>query len=95
MSEENKSKTPEPVGSTGLLGVWRDINTAPVNDEVLLYCPERHFTNKERVEIGVAYRCSYDIKGNERAGSSAHAWATHWMHPPSPPNSKDSPSPKA
>ena len=46
----------------------RPIDTAPEGENVLLYCPERHFTNPERWELGIAY-------GN----GSAHAWATGWL----------------
>lgn len=56
---------------------WQTVDTAPDDTEVLLFCPNRHFTNKERIEVGV-FRCS-------RSGSS-HAWATHWAPLPNGPD---------
>lgn len=61
---------------------WQPIETAPHKKEVLLFCPFRHVTNPERIEVGMA------TKGRRVCGISnfsAHAWATHWMPLPEPP----------
>lgn len=58
---------------------WRPIETAPADTDVLLYCPDRHYTNPERVELGQA---------KNTKGGSAHSWATHWMPVPSAPSTK-------
>ena len=55
---------------------WRPIDSAPDDVPVLLYTPQLHETNPERVEVR-PYR-------NTRSGS-CHAWATHWMPLPQPP----------
>lgn len=57
---------------------WQPIETAPHNEAVLLYCPYRHESNPERIEIGEATR---GARNSFRGMStySAHAWATHWM----------------
>lgn len=55
---------------------WRPIESAPADVPLLLYCPQRHKTNPERVEATV-YK-------NTRGGS-CHAWATHWMPLPAAP----------
>lgn len=54
---------------------WRPIDTAPVDQDVLLYCPERGVTNHERVEIDAAWT----------SRGSHHAWATHWAPVPARP----------
>lgn len=55
---------------------WQPIETAPSDTPLLLFCPNRHFANPERIEVAV-YACS-------RAGTN-HAWATHWAPiPPGP-----------
>jgi hypothetical protein len=54
---------------------WQPIDTAPVDAAVLLFCPWRHESNVERIEIGTAHTSN----GNH------HAWATHWAHIPSGP----------
>jgi len=54
---------------------WQSIETAPVDCEVLLFCPERHFSNKRRIEVGAA----------RTSAGSHHAWATHWMPMPDGP----------
>lgn len=59
---------------------WRPIETAPADTDVLLYCPDRHYTNPERVELGQA---------KNTKGGSAHSWATHWMPVPSAPSTKE------
>ena len=33
-------------------GQWQPIESAPIDVDVLLYCPEIHATNPERVEVG-------------------------------------------
>lgn len=58
---------------------WQPIETAPADTDVLLYCPDRHYTNPERVELGQA---------KNTKGGSAHSWATHWMPLPSAPSTK-------
>jgi hypothetical protein len=55
---------------------WQPIETAPVGKDVLLYCPERGLMNEERIELGWA----------DSGRGSHHAWATHWMPLPEPPN---------
>lgn len=61
---------------------WNDdMDALPVGMKALLYCPPRGITNLERVEV------DYYDNGN----GSIHAWATHWMHIPRPPESPLSP----
>lgn len=56
---------------------WQPIETAPADEDVLLYCPPLGMTNRERIELGHAHRST----------GSHHAWATHWMPlPPMPDN---------
>lgn len=54
---------------------WRPIETAPIDEDVLLYCPERGVANRERIELGTAHT----------SRGSHHSWATHWMPLPKPP----------
>lgn len=70
---ENNSAAQESVA--GRTGDWLPIDSAPIGDDLLLYCPHRHQTNPERIEVGYA--------ANGRG--SYHAWATHWMPLPLPP----------
>lgn len=35
--------------------LWRRIDSAPIDRELLLYCPWRHESNRERIEIGYAH----------------------------------------
>jgi hypothetical protein len=56
---------------------WQPIETAPSDTQVLLYTPNLHESNPERIESRVYH--------DSRAGSR-HAWATHWMPLPPPPN---------
>ena len=65
---------------------WQPIETAPSDTTVLLYTPSLHPTNPERVEA----RIYHDSKGGSR-----HAWATHWMPLPDPPNSSKPLSPES
>ena len=58
---------------------WQPIESVPPGVEVLLYCPARHFTNPERIEMGY---------GDNGAGSH-HSWATMWQ--PKPPFPRPSP----
>ena len=59
--------------------MWQTIDTAPPNTELLLFCPNRHVTNKERIEIGAAW--------SDRPNAGwRHAWATHWAHLPTGPD---------
>ena len=58
---------------------WEPIGTAPIDLPVLLFCPERHFTNRERIEVGPARTSS----------GSSHAWATHWSLLPDGPDPAD------
>lgn len=62
---------------------WLPIETAPHNEQVLLYCPERGIANHERIELGYA---SHGRRVGETSSVSAHSWATHWMPLPEPPN---------
>jgi hypothetical protein len=59
--------------------MWQPIETAPIDSMVLLFCPERHFTNRERIEIDAAYT----------SNGTKHAWATHWAPLPSGPPAAD------
>lgn len=54
---------------------WRTMDTAPKNELLLLYCPYRHPTNVERIEIGFA----------STSRGTNHSWATLWMPLPNPP----------
>lgn len=57
---------------------WEPIESAPHNQQVLLYCPDRGCpTNPERIELGYA-SFGYGSK-------SHHSWATHWRLLPQPP----------
>jgi hypothetical protein len=56
---------------------WQPIETAPSDTPVLLYTPNLHESNSERIESRVYH--------DSRAGSR-HAWATHWLPLPPPPN---------
>lgn len=55
--------------------LWHRIDSAPIDSELLLYCPWRHESNRERIEIGYAHTST----------GSHHAWATHWAYLPSGP----------
>ena len=55
---------------------WQPIETCPPDTEVILYSPFKNTSNPERMEIRVFK--------DTRSGSQ-HAWATHWMLLPSPP----------
>lgn len=58
---------------------WQPIETAPGNQKVLLYCPWRHGSNPERVEIDYAMHGRYYPNGDHAQGTwSHHAWATYW-----------------
>ncbi len=59
--------------------MWKPIDTAPVDELVLLFCPRRHFTNCERIEIGAA----------RTSTGSHHAWATHWAYLPTGPDQNE------
>ncbi len=48
---------------------WRPFTEVPIDEEVLLYCPPRSISNRERIELGY---------GRSSRGSY-HSWATHWM----------------
>ena len=65
---------------------WRPIESAPHNEQVLLYCPERGITNHERIELGFA---SHGRRVGATSSFSRHSWATHWMPLPNPPAKKD------
>ncbi len=56
--------------------MWKTIDSAPIDSTLLLYCPHRHETNVERIEIG----CAHTSTG------SHHAWATHWAYLPNGPS---------
>lgn len=58
---------------------WQKIDTAPANVIVLLYCPARHITNKERIEVGVAW-------SDRKNAGWWHSWATHWAPLPAGPD---------
>lgn len=55
---------------------WQPSETAPADQNILLYCPERHYTNPERIELGL-FRST--------GGGWEHQWATHWMPLPAYP----------
>lgn len=61
---------------------WQPIETAPVNTEVLLFCPDRGLSNPQRIELGMA---SHGWRNAVCNNMSFHSWATHWMPLPSPP----------
>lgn len=61
---------------------WKPISTAPHNEQVLLYCPERGVTNHERIELDYA---SHGRRVGSTSSVSAHSWATHWQPLPLPP----------
>jgi hypothetical protein len=61
---------------------WEPIESAPHDTDVLLYCPLRHETNPERIEIGKATRGE---RTSIKSTYSSHAWATHCMPLPEPP----------
>lgn len=63
---------------------WKPIETAPHDKDVLLYCPDRGPTNRERIELG---RASTGRRNAVSSNVSHHAWATHWMPLPPPPPS--------
>jgi hypothetical protein len=86
----NTTDTNEQLASSALFGDWLPIETAPANQDVLLFCPNRHFTNPARIELGKASHGCHDKHGNEVRGTwSLHAWATHWMPLPDlPPNAE-------
>lgn len=55
---------------------WRDIETAPHDVLVLLYCPDRGPTNRERIELGYA---SHGSRNDVASSLGGHAWATKWQ----------------
>ena len=63
-------------------GGWRDIESAPHDTDVLLFCPDRGPFNAGRIELGRASTGSRNAIGSS---ISRHAWATHWHPLPSPP----------
>jgi len=65
---------------------WQSIETAPHQTTVLLYCPYRHDSNPERVEVGMA---TWGERVGRQSNRGAHAWATHWMPLPPPPSVED------
>ncbi len=54
---------------------WQPIETAPVDLNVLLYCPNLGVANPERIELGPAHT----------SRGSHHSWATMWMPLPAAP----------
>lgn len=58
---------------------WQPIDTAPIDVDVLLFCPWRHETNLRRFEVG----CAHTSNGTH------HAWATHWAPLPDGPSDED------
>lgn len=65
---------------------WQPIDTAPHNEQVLLYCPDLGVeTNRARIELGYA---SSGYRNAVRSTMSYHPWATHWMTLPTPPISQ-------
>ena len=61
-----------------VIPVWRGIESAPVGEKVLLFCPDRGITNEARIEI--------DYADNGRG--SHHPWATCWQPLPTPPETE-------
>lgn len=59
--------------------MWKPIDTAPVDIQVLLFCPSRDVTNRERIEVAAAHT----------SGGSHHAWATHWAYLPNGPDQSE------
>ncbi|MCG8345377.1 MAG: DUF551 domain-containing protein [Chlorobiales bacterium] len=65
---------------------WQPIETAPHNEIVVLYCPDRDgISNRERIEIDFASRGTRNAFSSD---ISCHSWATHWMPLPEPPKGK-------
>lgn len=62
---------------------WQPIETCPSDEVVLLYTPDLHPTNPERIESRI-YHCT--------KGGTMHAWATHWMALPAPPAMPSAPA---
>jgi hypothetical protein len=56
---------------------WMPIETAPSDVVVLLFTPELHYTNPQRIEARVYH---------DTSAGSRHAWATHWMPLPAAPS---------
>ena len=57
--------------------MWNPIETAPPDRQLLLFCPHRHVTDPERIEIGFA---------RSTRGGWWHSSATHWAYLPTGPN---------
>lgn len=55
---------------------WLPIDLCPSDTPVLLYSPWRHAINPECIEVRVYH---------DSLAGSTHAWATHWMPLPPPP----------
>ena len=55
---------------------WQPIKTCPFDTMVLVYSPDRGITNEAMIECVIA-------KSNH--SGSHHAWATHWIPLPQPP----------
>jgi hypothetical protein len=61
---------------------WQPIETAPANELVLLFCPERGATNHARIELDYAASGDRFVAYSNR---SYHPWATMWQpRPPMP-----------
>lgn len=56
--------------------MWNPIETAPADEPLLLFCPQRDVSNLQRIEVGAARTSS----------GSHHAWATHWAPLPAAPD---------
>lgn len=62
--------------------LWRPIEEAKANEQLLLFCPERGITNPRRIELDFAAHGSSNEVANNM---SYHSWATHFRPLPAGP----------
>lgn len=73
--DTNSKSATSPGVTAGASAGWQSIETAPVDQDVLLYCPNLGVANPERIELGPVHT----------SRGSHHAWATMWMPLPAAP----------
>ena len=73
--DANDRGATSPDVTVGARAGWQPIETALVDLDVLLYCPNLGVANPRRIELGPAYT----------SRGSHHAWATMWMPLPAAP----------